>query len=245
MRRNFRLLGIAVTTAGLAIGGLSGCGLVKSKTYEDSGSLPAKITSVRLENGSGHVTVHGIADGEPPSLRRTVSYQHGKPEGPTHRVENGVLILDDCGSFDCSVAYDVEVPAGIPVSGKVSNGTVSLTKVGAVRVKTGAGRIELTGVNGPVDVTTANGRITGSDVKGGRVQARTSNGSIDLTLAAPLDVEARTTNGSIALKVPGTGYRIAARTSNGDKRIGLPDDPAGLHRLTLKSSHGSISVENP
>ncbi|MFE6102928.1 DUF4097 domain-containing protein [Streptomyces laurentii] len=246
MRKNIRSIGISVAAAGLAVGALSGCGMVVNETYEDSSSLPEKITSVRLENGSGRVTVNGTRAGGPLSLRRTVSYQDKKPDGPTHRVENGVLILGDCGDdIDfCSVGYSVDVPAGIPVSGQVTNGTVKLAKVGAVQVTTTSGRIEMTGVNGAVDVRTTNGRITGSDVKGGGIKARTSNGGIELNLAADQDVQATTTNGTIDLKVPGTGYRIDARTTNGEKRIGLTDDPAGPHRLTLKTSNGSISVKN-
>ena len=47
-------------------------------------------------------------------MRREVENRGDKPQGATHRIENGVLILGGCGSR-CSVNYTVEVPAGVPV----------------------------------------------------------------------------------------------------------------------------------
>ncbi|MFK4111750.1 hypothetical protein [Streptomyces sp. NPDC002176] len=60
-------------------------------------------------------------------MRREVDYRGDKPQGTTHRIENGVLILGGCGNR-CSVNYTVDVPAGVPVSGEVSTGSVRLSK---------------------------------------------------------------------------------------------------------------------
>ncbi|GAA2430757.1 DUF4097 family beta strand repeat-containing protein [Streptomyces glaucus] len=242
MRQQLRCLG-GSAAAVFAAGGLAACGLVGGETFEDSSALSGEIASVRLENGSGGVTVNGTEDGGKLSLRREVEYRGDKPRGVTHRIENGVLILGGCGSR-CSVDYTVDVPAGVPVSGEVSSGGIHLNKVGAVKVTTSSGRIEMNGVSGAVEVKTSNGRITGEDIKGTRIRAQTSNGAISLTPATPLDVQARTSNGDITLTLPKAGYQVTADTNNGDKAIGVADDPSGEYRLRLKSSNGDITVKN-
>ncbi|CAL9484554.1 hypothetical protein SUDANB58_03124 [Streptomyces sp. enrichment culture] len=242
MRQQLRRLGV-LTAAVFAAGGLAACGLVKGETFKDSSTLSGEITSVRLENGSGGVTVNGTKDSGRLSLRREVEYRGDRPQGVTHRIENGVLVLGGCGSR-CSVDYTVDVPAGVPVSGEVSDGGIHLTKVGAVKVTTSSGRIEMNGVSGAVEVKTSNGRITGEDIKGTRIRAQTSNGAINLTPAAPLDVQARTSNGDITLTMPKADYQVTADTNNGDRAIGVSDDPSGEYRLRLKSSNGDITVKD-
>ncbi|MBT2364981.1 hypothetical protein J7E88_06515 [Streptomyces sp. ISL-10] len=69
------------------------------------------------------------------------------------------------------MTYTVDVPANLPVNGTVSSGAVSLAEVGAVKVTTSSGRVEMNGVSGPVEVRTSNGRITGQNVEGRRIQA--------------------------------------------------------------------------
>ncbi|KOT36491.1 lipoprotein [Streptomyces caelestis] len=241
MRQELRCLG-GLTAAALAAGGLAACGLVKGETLEDNSTMSGKITSVRLENGSGGVTVNGTEGSGRLSLRREIEYRGDKPQGATHRIENGVLILGGCGSR-CSVGYTVDVPAGVPVSGEVSSGRIHLTEVGAVKVTTGSGRIEMNGVSGAVEVKTSNGRITGEGLRGTRIQAQTSNGAISLNLAIPLDVQAKTSNGDITLTLPKADYQVTADTNNGDKTIGVSSDPSGEYRLGLKSSNGDITVK--
>lgn len=240
MRQPLRCLAV-VTVAGIAAGGLAGCGLLQKETFKDASTLHGTITSVRLDNGSGGVTVNGTARGGAATVHREVQYRGSKPKGATHRIENGVLVLGGCGN-ECSVGYTVDVPAGTPITGKVSNGAVHLNRVGAVDIATSSGRIDLDGVDGAVAVRTSNGHISGKDIKGPRITARTSNGAIDLTPGTAMDITARTSNGKITLTVPDAGYRVTADTSNGDKNIGVRNDPSGRHRLGLTTSNGDITV---
>ncbi|MEU7059709.1 DUF4097 family beta strand repeat-containing protein [Streptomyces sp. NPDC046197] len=246
MHQRLRCLGIFVAAAGAAACGLVACGPVHRETFQDDSALPSGITAVRLEAGSGDVNVHGThGNGSAPggSLHRKVQYSGDKP-GATHRVENGVLVLRGCGE-DCTVNYVVDVPAGVPVSGTASSGEVSLAEVGAVEVATNSGGIEIDGASGPVDARTSNGPISGKGIAGRRIRAQTSNGAIDLTPDTPQDVQATTSNGDITLTVPKARYKVTAHTSNGDKHVDVPDDPAGAHELALKTSNGDITVKNP
>ncbi|WP_067811914.1 DUF4097 family beta strand repeat-containing protein [Actinomadura kijaniata] len=194
-----RRFGVVVLFA-LGASALGACGLVPDRSFEDDPALTGRITSVRLENRSGDVTVRGADDGTV-SLHRRVAYTTSPPEGPTHRVENGVLVLGDCG-VNCEVDYTVVLPKGTPVSGSTSNGEIALTAVGAVDVATGSG---------DVTVTTAVPQ---------NVRVKTSNGEIALTVPrGSYQVRAQSKNGDRNLRVPhtpGAGRRIDLTTGNGD-----------------------------
>lgn len=229
--------------AGFAVGGLAACDAVDGKTFVDDVPLTGTVSAVRLENGSGGVTVNGNTSGKL-ALHREVEYRGERPAGPTHRVENGVLILGGCGER-CTARYTVDVPASIPVSGEVSSGAVNLAMVGSVKVTTSSGRIEMNGVDGTVEVETSNGRITGENIEGGPVQARTSNGDITLSPTSPMTVQAQTSNGAITLTVPPADYQVTVESNNGDKNIGVPSNPAGPYKLVLTTSNGDIVVKSP
>ncbi|UYB41424.1 DUF4097 family beta strand repeat-containing protein [Streptomyces sp. Je 1-4] len=241
MRQRVRFIGI-VAMAGIGACALSACGLLPGKTFQDDARVPKKITSIRLDSGSGGLTVHGGKGGGTASVHRAVSYHGDRPEGATHRVEDGVLVLAGCGT-NCTVDYTVEVPAGIPVSGETSSGAVELTKVGPVKMTTTSGDIQLDGVAGAVDARTSNGRITGRGLSGARTSAETSNGAIDLTPATAQNVRARTSNGEITVQLPKGPYRLSAETDNGEKHIGIAQDPAARFHLDLTTSNGDITAK--
>ncbi|MFE0187195.1 DUF4097 domain-containing protein [Streptomyces sp. NPDC058989] len=242
MSKRVRVIGAAAVVC-VGAWGLGACGLSPAETFKDDAVVSKKITAIRLDGDSGGLTVHGgKAGGATVSVHRSVSYHGDRPKGATHRVEDGVLVLGDCGD-DCTVDYTLEVPAGIPVSGETSNGSVNLSKVGAVKVTTSSGEVELDGVTGPVDVRTSNGQITGRGLSGRHIDAETSNGGIELSPATAQSIRAKTSNGSVTVKVPKGPYRISAQTSSGDKNIDVASDPAARYRLDLITSNGDITAE--
>ncbi|MFI2260047.1 DUF4097 family beta strand repeat-containing protein [Streptomyces tubercidicus] len=240
MRMRVHFIGVVALT-GIGACALSSCGLLPGKTFQDDATVSKKITSVRLDSGSGGLTVHGGKDGGAVSVHRAVSYHGARPQGATHRVKDGALVLSGCGS-DCTVDYTIELPAGIPVSGETSSGAVELAKVGPVKMTTSSGDIQLDGVTGAVDARTTNGRITGRGLSGAKIAAETSNGAIDLTPATAQNVRAKTSNGAITLKLPKGPYRVDADTSNGEEHIGIAQDPAARFRLELSTSNGDITA---
>ncbi|WP_207933508.1 DUF4097 family beta strand repeat-containing protein [Actinomadura sp. GC306] len=211
-----------------------------ASTFEDDAALKGDITAVELDDiGAGGVTLRGGASEA--SVHRKVRYRGDKPEGPTHRIEDGVLKLGDCGSR-CSVHYTVDLPAGLPVSGGTSSGGIRLSRVGKVDVSTSSGEIRLDDVAGPVKVKTSNGKIEGRGLKGDETDAETSNGEITLRPATQQNIRAKTSNGEITVTVPAGSYRVAARTGNGDREIGVPNTPSARYGLDLTTSNGDITV---
>lgn len=128
--------------------------------------------------------------------------------------------------------------------GESADGSLKLSAVGAVRVTTSSGTIDLDGVTGPVDATTSDGAITGRGLSGRRITAETSNGEIDLTPATAQSIRAKTSSGSITVTVPKARYRVSAETGNGDKRLGVVQDPAGRYRLDLSTGNGDVTAKS-
>ena len=230
---------LALALAAVSVTALSACDVAFASTYEDDATLKGKITAVRLDQiGSGGVTLRGGSSKT--TLHREVKYRGDKPDGPTHQIENGVLTLRGCGSR-CSVSYTVELPAGVPVSGSTSNGSITLSKVGKVDVSTNSGSVRLDEAAGPIKVRTDNGEIRGSGLKGG-VDAETSNGDVTLTPGAPQDVRAKTDNGEVTVTMPAGRYRVSTHTGDGDRRLGIPNDPSAEYRLDVSTSNGDITT---
>jgi len=238
----FTRMTVAAAVTVLATGGLAGCNFIGPlERFSDDFTVSEEITTIELDDASGNVTVRGDERATGVSVERTVSYRGDREIGDTHEVDGDTLELGGCGRF-CSVDYTVELPAGVDVHGRTSNGAIELTAVGEVDVRTSNGRIELEDVAGSVDVETSNGRITGRDLNGDGVRARTSNGLIDLELGEAQNVDARTSNGAIDLTVPEGTYRVTTETSNGRTDVEVPDDPDGRFTLELRTSNGSITV---
>lgn len=240
-----RMLRAAVTAAVtvLVAGALGGCAfLTPPKVFSDTTTVTDAVVTVQIVDNQGSVTVRGVEGATETTVARQVSYRGDRPEGETHEVQGDTLELRGCGRR-CSVDYTIDVPAGADVRGSTSNGAIKLRNVGEVEVGTSNGRIELEDVEGRVDVETSNGRIEGEDLNGDGIRAETSNGAIDLSLGVAQDVEASTSNGSIELTVPADSYRVATETSNGGTDIGIANDPDGRYTLDLRTSNGSITVE--
>lgn len=243
MRTTFRTI---TAVAGIAIGAvaLTGCGLLPAHEVRDDATLTDTVTSVRIDDPSGSVTLNGDTDATQVTVEREIHYWGQKRDiGQTFEVSGDELVLSGCGR-NCSVDYTIELPAGFDVSGRTSNGAIEIESAVNVDVSSSNGRISLEEVSGRIEVSTSNGRIEGSELSGKGITAKTSNGSIEFELASPQDVRARTSNGSITLFVPEASYEVVAETSNGGRNIDIASDPSGRYLLDLETSNGSINVRD-
>ncbi|MFJ6510719.1 DUF4097 family beta strand repeat-containing protein [Streptomyces sp. NPDC091406] len=231
----------AVLVGGLAAVGLTACG--PGETFEDDATLKERVTTVRLDTGTGSVTLRGREGSGEISIHRAFTYHGDKPSGSTHRFEEGRLTLGGCGD-DCKVDYTVEVPVGVSVDGSTTTGDANLSRVGTVDLRTDSGDVTLEGVAGPVKARTGNGDISGKDLRGGRIDTETSNGEIDLTPGEAQDIRAKTSNGGLTVNLPDDSYRFSVKTGKGEQDIGIRNDKSGRHHVELTSGNGDIKV-NP
>ncbi|BDZ65511.1 DUF4097 family beta strand repeat-containing protein [Agromyces mangrovi Wang et al. 2018] len=212
------------------------------QSFSDDATVTERVTAIEIDEPAGSVAIEATRSATDITLERTVRYWGiDRDVDETHEVTGGTLVLHGCGR-NCTVSYVLEVPEGLDVSGRTSNGAIELTGVADVDVATSNGRIELDDVTGTVEVETSNGRIIGNDLTGDGVDASTSNGPIEIELGTPQDVTARTSNGPIELRVPGGPYAVETDTSNGRVDVDIATDPNGEFTLDLRTSNGSIDV---
>jgi hypothetical protein len=241
MRRLHTRVLTAAAAAALAAGGLGACSVIGHKRFTDDAALRQRVTSIRIDNENGAVTVDASAGATGASVHRTVDYTGAKPSGTSFHVAAGVLTLSGCGRR-CGVDYVVTVPAGLPVTGGTTNSDVTLTRVGAVDVHTSNGRIAVDGATGAVTVRTTNSGVDVRDA-GGDVDAQTSNGGVTISTDAPRNVRARTSNSDLTVTVPPAAYRVTAGDSDGEKKLAYADDPSGRYRLDLSTTNGDLTLD--
>ncbi|MCA1188380.1 MULTISPECIES: hypothetical protein [unclassified Saccharopolyspora] len=215
------------------------------------------ISSVRLDRTDGDVVVRHVPGGRGEVRERA---RDRPPDAAVlHRVEGGVLVLPGCPD-DCSVDYEVDLPAAVPVEGggaagalevdgmasarlEAGAGEVRISEVaGPVRVRSGAGGVELRELGGDVAVSTGTGRIDGEGLAGANVVAEARTGSIDLELTAPRSVRAETGTGTVAVVVPDGAYRVDAAAGLGSQDVEVATDPGSPRRLDLRTGTGSVRV---
>jgi len=241
------LIGVGVATA-------FGWGL--GSRFENDHTVSETVRSVKLEGNSGSVKIR-TGSGQP-TVRETIHYNwRSKPSGAFYRVEGDQLVLADCGN-NCTVDFDVIVPAGVPVTGKLDSGDLDIAGMssvdvqadsgqarvedvsGAVKLRLDSGSINLRNV-GEVQLHSDSGSITGADVRG-PVDATSSSGSVELKLTQENDVKVQADSGSIDVKVPGGPYRVEGNSDSGHREIDVPADGSARHVLDLNSDSGSVTV---
>ena len=125
---------------------------------------------------------------------------------------------------DVSVRFTVRVPDGVRVD-----------------VSTVNGGVEVTGVNNEVDAHTVNGSITARSA-GGPVRAKTVNGSITVSMGSlgrADDLDYETVNGAITIELPSNfGAQLELSTVNGRVSTDFPITMSGT--LSPRRIRGTV-----
>jgi len=222
-----RFLALSLILLVLAVGALSGCGVLRTDTEKfDKTYTVTAGTKIDISNTDGDISVTAwdIIDSIEVSATKSTSWGTAELEkvdihvdtAGTTKIETKILQKN----ARVSVSYEIRVPRNSVLD----------------TVTTAAGKISLDGVSGDdVTITTSDGGIY---VKGGsgHITATSSNGKIELDGTSG-EGTLVTSNGDIL--VDKTVGNITAATSNGGIEI---KDSKG--DVTLDSSNGAISVTN-
>ncbi|MFK0249418.1 DUF4097 family beta strand repeat-containing protein [Amycolatopsis azurea] len=240
----------------IGVGVLTGLGWWWPSDAEATSELTQQIKSVRVDNEDGAVKIR--TGSGPVKVHQAFEYRWNKP-GDAYRVEGDTLVLAGCGT-SCEVAYDVTVPAGLPVSGKVDSGAVEIAGMstvditvdsgrvevsdvpGTVKVKADSGRVELKNIGQDVDVHASSGSIKGERL-GGNVKTQADSGRIDLELLKAANVTAKSDSGSIEVTVPSGDYTVTGTTDSGSRDIDVNQSGSAQYKLDLTTDSGSVKVK--
>ncbi len=225
--------GITVGVAGLF---LAGCGWVGQNSFDDHEALGQKVAELRFSNDSGDVKV---SVGDTVEVRRTVRYADDKPD-KTYRVEEDTLLLEECPVRNCTIDYEVTVPAGTKVSGHVDSGNVEVAGLASANVEAESGDLTVRDVAGDVNASVQSGSIDLSGI-GGAVVAGAESGDVKVGLTNTRSVSVETQSGNIEVTVPSGKYHVTASTESGNVSNDLGDDASG-EPIDVSAQSGDITI---
>jgi DUF4097 and DUF4098 domain-containing protein YvlB len=159
-----------------------------------------------------------------------VEYAAGRllVKGPKQR---GLGLFSKPGAIDVTI----ELPSGSQLQGDAGAAAFHCVgRLGACRVKSGAGDITMDRLAGPAEVTTGTGRVRLGQIDGSAV-IKNSNGDCWIDEITG-DLRLHTANGDISVGRAGAG--VAASTANGTVRVG--EVTRGV--TSLKTSAGEIEI---
>ncbi|HEY3560491.1 MAG TPA: hypothetical protein VGL05_23660 [Kribbella sp.] len=226
-QRTMLLVGLLPLIAVVAGGAAVTVGLIRGKLpYSYSAAFAPGADGVQIKadvatqveaslDGQVHVTVDG-------------SYTAQQPDVQIRTVDRQLVVQARCPDSGCHVDLTVEVPA-----------------VAAVRAKVEGASLGVAGVSSPLAVDVSDGSLDLSRVRSRQVSADVRGGSASLLFNDPPDrLAATASNGSITVQLPRTTtYSIDAVAAQGSTQVDVPNDATATHRLYLRTSYGSITVQ--
>jgi DUF4097 and DUF4098 domain-containing protein YvlB len=251
-----RRAGVLVIVAATATT-LTGCaGVLGAKmTYQDTEKT--KITEIRVNGGSGDVTVSGGPVTET-TIKRIV--RGSSNPGDSYPLDGGVLVLDTSCGHNCTVSYEIQTPSNVPVRGVLGSGDVRLTGVGATYLRLTSGNVTVSEPTGPVKlratsgdihvlnakstvtVHTTSGNIEALDA-GGAVDLQVTSGDITAKLTTASSVTAQTTSGDVNVLVPKGSYQVRTNTGSGDAMVaGISPDTSAKNIIDVRTRSGDANV---
>ena len=231
----------------IIIGTLWLLGAINRANRETSTGTFSGATEVVFEVGNGPVSFSSGGDEVVVASSVTTGFLGGDA---TVEQEGGtVSIRHDCPiffGFGCEASFDITVPEGTTISGRTSNGAISLDSTeGPVDVTTSNGAVTLVDVSSPATLTTSNGAIGGTGLSSESLEVHTSNGQIVLEFVeAPDEVQARSSNGAIEVILPQDAppYSVTTSTSNGSVVTEVRTDPEAEGTIDVATSNGDIAI---
>jgi hypothetical protein len=227
-----RGLGLALALALVAAGAIS----IAGSLARDSQRQQVGYSGVRvLDLDVGVEDVEVLAGpGSSVSLDRTLSWSWRRPS-TTERLDGDRLVLrSSCPpSFGrgCSGRLRLVVPADVEV-----------------RAHSSGGDVRVSGLTGPLDLSSSGGDVRGDGLGSESVAAESDAGDVQLVMARPPGrVTATSSGGDVDVRVPGdsTTYRVDASSSAGSRDVDVRIDPGSPRTIRVESSAGDVRVGYP
>ncbi|NJP68112.1 DUF4097 family beta strand repeat-containing protein [Streptomyces spiramenti] len=252
---------------GLAVSSCSGGEPAASPPWDEGRTTFAVDTGglrIDAHDGDVHLVVDDSLDGQ---VRVS---GHPAPDGDTDEDgwyahgENGdaaagsdlwdvdgegrhLTLREDCGEEGrpvCARRHEIAVPADLPVRLEGHNGTVTASGLaGALDLTTLDGPIDVSHVSGPLTLRSHNGTITATDVTAEEIRLDSHDGTITLAAGLPPRLlEAATHNGAVRLDLPeDAAYLVGTDTHQGPLDIDV-ETGGDEHRVDVRTHDGEITL---
>jgi hypothetical protein len=238
-RIRIRIFGVllgSVLTAGLLIA--CSLGIVSeasSHTVALRRDFPSGVVErVRVDVGTGTITVRADASTESPRVRGTIREGLERMTSRT-RLEGHTLVVEaycrqDFGPGQCRISAEVDVPPGLPVDLHLSRGTAYLR-----------------GPVGPVKASIGTGALNGRNLGRAPVRADVGVGELNLRFGlAPESLDVEVNVGDLQIRLPAgpVHWKVDAETGLGGtpQVTGLRLDPKRGRPIRARTGVGSITI---
>jgi hypothetical protein len=210
MRRFLAIIGAVAVALLVAAGAFNLLALASVHRFSVRSSYTG-VTSLKVDSGDGDVHLTGAPAGSPVVVVAHVTESFTAPHRQVLKPHPGALVVTyDCtANVECSVSYDVSVPAGVTITVSSGDGNVNATGLQAAHISLDSG-------NGNVTATLARPASSLS----------ASSGNGDVTLRVPdttYDLHASSGNSNVSdqtVKVDHSSpRRIEASSGNGDVTV--------------------------
>lgn len=212
-------------------------------------------TSIRVENGSGHLVINGKEGASQVSATATV-------RGSSQRAVNAVKLIarregdaivvrtdrpdnDWFGDDNVSINLTVEVPPRLSLDVNNGSGGAEIDNVGPITLHAGSGGVQVSNVKGAAEVRGGSGRARLRNVHGdvtvstgsGGITIAGVTGSVDIRQAGSGGVDVSDVTGSLHMGSIGSGSVDADRIG-GDLTV----DRKGSGSVSYTNVKGRVSV---
>jgi hypothetical protein len=225
----------------LVLAGAAGCDIVSADLRHTETAEWRKTFELQPGGRVEVANVNGRIDVEPSSSNVVEVVAHKMAKGATPEAArealNRIEIREDASPSSIRIETRHQRGGGFfNRGGGEVNYTLRVPATAAVRFATVNGRVQLTGLKGPIEAETTNGGIVGRDIAG-EIRASSTNGGVDIELQLVPEGGAKldTVNGGIKLRLPEDAKTtISAEVTNG----GI--STSGLPLVTTESSRRRV-----
>ncbi|MER7704747.1 DUF4097 family beta strand repeat-containing protein [Kitasatospora sp. NPDC097605] len=250
--RAWRVFGTLALTVTLVLGAVQTWAIAVQQRTRSEMSYPVAVTGVRLDTGNATVRIRPGRQGQV-VVRQYLNWMVRMPVVSALFEQDRLDVRMRCAQvvpisdLGCGAVIELDVPPGVSVTGKLSNGSIDVAGVaGEINLISTSGEVALTDVSGPVTVRTTSGSVRGRRLSSPSVNAAATSGYLELGFAsAPQVVDIGMTSGSVVLGLPrGSRYDFDGGASprvRGSIDTTLADR-SSPNKIRVSVSSGSVSV---
>lgn len=240
-RRILRIFAMMVGLVLLVLGLAAAAWTLGRSTDTLTESFSGPIDQVVVDDVNGRVTFEAGTASEVTVEREWLLA--GPPDVEIVYDDGTLRIIANCGSF-CRTHVSGSALAGVGIVVRTEAGDIEITGLeGGADLTTSAGNVTVTDIRGPATLRTDAGWIRG-DISDGDVDAQTSAGGIDLEVVGDFSrISAVSDAGSVRLAVPDHVYRVDADTPVGSTRVNVTTDPGAAREIVARSDAGNVTID--
>lgn len=206
------------------------------------------VAAVLLDSEAGDITVTA-GTGPGISLSTVSRWAGGEDACPNlqmDKVGDTVSLQSTCPplSLGCSVDWTIEVAENATIELKTAAGDILISNLnGQVTATSNAGDITVEQLGGVVSLESSAGDISGLNLQSADFTANTSAGDISLTFAVATQIAAESGAGDIFVAVPEGAWNLDIWSGAGDVNLfNVEDQPGAERSLQANTGAGDIQV---